>query len=722
MANEKGYKMKKRMHYILISVLLLTQLFSGGTNVLAMEITDDNEIIYEKDEEQDLATIEAYELDELPASGINEIDGLAEGETNFYSSDISFYGSVNDPSSVADQNLDIYSNDYVYQHMTDKQKGYYNQFKKVADSFLYTMEDALPGNYNGNKVYLLGPIECGENESQMARDYARVFIFQNPQYYFLTNKLYYTKDAKYLYLSVYPEFWEGEVRSVASNTFFNKIDVYVEIVKKEKTDYDKHKKAFEIVCNNVKYQFIDGYYDQTAYGAIIEGITVCAGYTKLYEMLTNAVGIPTIGITSPDPNDSEKGLHAWNKVQLDGKWYNVDTTWADTTSSDKEKYLDRSDSVLLNLDKGSGYHSPHSYFTGLIPACPNDYVKDEHPVEPEKIIPDVSVSYRTHVQSYGWQGFVKDGVMSGTSGKAKRLEAIEIKVVGNTNLGIQYTTHCQSYGWMPWSANGDTCGTEGESKRLESIMIQLTGVDKQYYDVYYRVHAQSYGWLAWAKNGAPSGSAGYSKRLEGIQIVIKKKGEAAPGLNYKGITGNANNPSYDARPGSSPVINHENTSNQAPKVPGVFDPNVSYRTHVQTYGWQGWKFNGDVSGTTGLGKRLEGIQIRLTNAPYSGGITYKTHIQSIGWQNWRENGDMAGTSGKAKRLECICIKLTGEMAEYYDVYYRVHSQTYGWLGWAKNGEPAGTYGLGKRLESIQIGLVEKGKPFPENKIPSYISK
>ena len=39
-----------------------------------------------------------------------------------------------------------------------------------------------------------------------------------------------------------------------------------------------------------------------------------------------------------------------------------------------------------------------------------------------------SVSYRTHVQTYGWQGYVKDGAMSGTSGQSKRLEGINIKL------------------------------------------------------------------------------------------------------------------------------------------------------------------------------------------------------------------------------------------------------------------------------------------------------
>lgn len=90
-----------------------------------------------------------------------------------------------------------------------------------------------------------------------------------------------------------------------------------------------------------------------------------------------------------------------------------------------------------------------------------------------------------------------------------------------------------------------------------------------------------------------------------------------------------------------------------------------------------------MSGTTGLAKRLEGVKISLPGQDYTGEITYQTHVQTYGWQDWVKNGALAGTTGESKRLEGIRIKLTGEMAEHYDIYYRVHSQTYGWLGWAK---------------------------------------
>ena len=313
-----------------------------------------------------------------------------------------------------------------------------------------------------------------------------------------------------------------------------------------------------------------------------------------------------------------------------------------------------------------------------------------------------TVTYRVHVQKDGWkQGWVKNGKSAGTTGEAKRLEAIEIKVEGNKNLGIEYKTHIQSIGWEKnFSANGGQSGTVGASKRLEAIQIKLTGSDASKYDVYYRVHAQSYGWLGWAKNGQSAGTAGQAKRLESIQIQILPKGT----LPSEGSFGCA---FVDL--GKTPSM----TANGA----------VKYSVHVQTYGDQKEVCDGAVAGTFGEAKRLEGIKIKLDTTKLdipglTGGITYRTHVQTYGWKKgWVKDGQMSGTSHEAKRLEAIEIKLTGEVANYYDVYYRVHAQTYGWLGWAKNGQTAGSAGAAKRLEGIQICVVPKGTSAP-NALPA----
>ncbi|MDO4798409.1 MAG: S8 family serine peptidase [Coriobacteriales bacterium] len=149
------------------------------------------------------------------------------------------------------------------------------------------------------------------------------------------------------------------------------------------------------------------------------------------------------------------------------------------------------------------------------------------------------VSYRTHVQRVGWQRYVSDGDMSGTSGRSLRLEGINIELSSlPCGGGIEYRTHVQRVGWQGWRRDGDMSGTKGRSLRLESIQIRLYGEMAEKYDVYYRVHCQRFGWMGWACNGDQSGSAGYSRRLEGIQVVLVPKGQPGPDTTFKGISQN----------------------------------------------------------------------------------------------------------------------------------------------------------------------------------------
>ena len=291
----------------------------------------------------------------------------------------------------------------------------------------------------------------------------------------------------------------------------------------------------------------------------------------------------------------------------------------------------------------------------------------------------MSVSYIVHCQDIGWEkNWSKDGQTSGTEGKCKRLEAIQIKLPDDVSGSIEYRTHIQDIGWEKnWSKDGAKSGTEGQCKRLEAIQIKLTGEVEKNYDVYYSVHAENFGWLGWAKNGEEAGTAGYGYRLEAIRIQLVTKGDKAPELI--------------------------GTIKEAMKA-----RLVGYQTHVQDYGTQAYVYDGAMAGTEGECKRMESIRMKLPSSVNSS-IQYRSHVQDIGWEkNWASNGSLSGTTGQCKRLEAIQIQLSGDVAKNYDVYYRVHAQDYGWLAWAKNGESSGTEGYAKRLEAIEVRLVPKG--------------
>lgn len=146
-------------------------------------------------------------------------------------------------------------------------------------------------------------------------------------------------------------------------------------------------------------------------------------------------------------------------------------------------------------------------------------------VEPE-------ISCQSAVQDIGWMDWVDSGTTSGTSGQARRMEAVRIKL-SNVPGGVEYRTHIQNIGWTDYEADGTLCGTEGQSLRMEAVEIRLTGNAAMRFDVYYRVHIENFGWLDWAINGLPAGTTGFSYRMEALQMVLVLKGGAAPGATAR---------------------------------------------------------------------------------------------------------------------------------------------------------------------------------------------
>lgn len=55
------------------------------------------------------------------------------------------------------------------------------------------------------------------------------------------------------------------------------------------------------------------------------------------------------------------------------------------------------------------------------------------------------------------------------------MEAVRLKLTGELaeHYDIYYRVHSQSYGWLGWAKNGEIAGTAGLAKRMEAIQIKL---------------------------------------------------------------------------------------------------------------------------------------------------------------------------------------------------------------------------------------------------------
>ena len=135
--------------------------------------------------------------------------------------------------------------------------------------------------------------------------------------------------------------------------------------------------------------------------------------------------------------------------------------------------------------------------------------------------------YRANSQGNGWMKIASEGAVAGTTGKAKRLEALAISFRNfDGKNGITYRAHVANIGWQSWRSTGTVAGTTGKNYAIEAMQIKLAGGMDAYFDVYYRMHVANYGWLGWAKNGEVAGTTGGGVRGEAIQIRIVPKGSA----------------------------------------------------------------------------------------------------------------------------------------------------------------------------------------------------
>lgn len=101
-------------------------------------------------------------------------------------------------------------------------------------------------------------------------------------------------------------------------------------------NYEKERRVHDLLIERIEYDK-GADMNQSAYSALVEGKSVCAGYARAYQYLMQRMGIPCYYCTGFAGED-----HAWNIVALDDGYYNVDVTWDDTPGGEYD-YFNKTD-------------------------------------------------------------------------------------------------------------------------------------------------------------------------------------------------------------------------------------------------------------------------------------------------------------------------------------------------------------------------------------------
>ncbi len=101
------------------------------------------------------------------------------------------------------------------------------------------------------------------------------------------------------------------------------------------SDYDKELAVHDYIVENCEYGFSLKHDDSefNAYGCLVNKKAVCSGYAAATNLLLMCCGVECKIVTGEARDiyaeNSETERHAWNQVNVDGTWYNLDTTWDD---------------------------------------------------------------------------------------------------------------------------------------------------------------------------------------------------------------------------------------------------------------------------------------------------------------------------------------------------------------------------------------------------------
>lgn len=192
-----------------------------------------------------------------------------------------------------------------------------SELENIIKGNIYNRNTSFTVYYKGDTSSLESDIDYVVNDILDQDDYLKYsyagYGFKADGY---ENDVTINFSFKYLTTKAQEDFVDSKVNSILG-----------QVIDSGMTSDQKEKSIHDYIVKNVQYDTSLTRY--SAYNALYEGKTVCNGYALLaYKMLNNA-GIEARIISGTANNGEETENHAWNLVNLHGKWYHLDCTWDD---------------------------------------------------------------------------------------------------------------------------------------------------------------------------------------------------------------------------------------------------------------------------------------------------------------------------------------------------------------------------------------------------------
>ncbi len=250
--------------------------------------------------------------------------------------------------------------------MTAEERQIYDKIYAQLYKYIEGGADFTKGNYD---YYETPAVSCGNINKDNLDNIHYVIVYEHPELFYIDTLCTISETSsgqKTIAFEVFEDFAKGSSRANGSKKFKERIEWYLGQTK-GLSFYDKEKKLHDLLCKNAEYEYTD--HSQSAYSALVERKTVCAGYSEGFNMLCYAVGIPAMSVTSAS--------HEWSQVKLGNTWYAVDVTWDDEEDDEPSyEYFNKSNKTITYLDDAHKIEASPWNYVGR-PTCPKDYTYEQ---------------------------------------------------------------------------------------------------------------------------------------------------------------------------------------------------------------------------------------------------------------------------------------------------------------------------------------------------------
>ena len=219
---------------------------------------------------------------------------------------------------------------------------YYDQLQKEQQKAYYAIKEGVWNLQDSFAVPMLSQKELSDIYFMIRMDCPAIFYTVTFSYKYYGDSTMVEMFPKYLFskdkIKEHRQAMESRVKKLARQA-------------KDLDEKGKELFIHDFIVNNVTYDKLKKEYSHEIIGALGNGVAVCEGIAKAVKILCDELGIwCIIALSEANPEKGIKYRHAWNVIQIGGKYYHLDATFDNTLSKEdtiRYDYVNLSDKQIF---------------------------------------------------------------------------------------------------------------------------------------------------------------------------------------------------------------------------------------------------------------------------------------------------------------------------------------------------------------------------------------